>query len=106
VGIYAITECFSFPQLIAARQRTFIEIKFFIIFFLFVFLFSTIWLFGGDPLYLPTCLLPFPALVMLSSRSFFNQFVCLALGQLRRSLTLKKELTGKISGEFTLYIKS
>lgn len=90
VGIYAIAEFFAFSELMATRQRTFIKIKFFIVFFLLIFLFSAIWLFCGDPLYLPTCLLPFPALVVLSSRSFFNQFICLALSQLCRSLTLKK----------------
>lgn len=102
VGIYAIAEFFAFSELMATRQRTFIKIKFFIVFFLLIFLFSAIWLFCGDPLYFPTCLLPFPALVVLSSRSFFNQFICLALGQLCRSLTLKKQLMGKVSGEFLL----
>lgn len=86
---------FAFSELITARWHTFIKIKFFIIFLLLILLLSTVWLLCGDPLDLPTCLLPFPTLIMLSSGSLFDQLVRLALGQLRRPLALQEQLTGK-----------
>lgn len=42
VGFYSIILFFAFSELITARQRTFIKIKFFIIFLLLILLLSTI----------------------------------------------------------------
>lgn len=42
VGFYAITLFFAFSELIPAKQRTFIKIKFFIIFLLLLLLLSTV----------------------------------------------------------------
>lgn len=102
MGMDAVIEFFAVSELITTGQRTFVKIEFFIIFLLLIFLLSTIWFFGGDPLDLPARLLPLPTLVMLSSGSLLNQLVRLALGQLGRSLTLQKELMGKPSLLFLL----